>query len=54
MDYTLQEGEYYKVMEGESMQSYGRLEDGQILSTIHTVIWITEEDYLALEAANNA
>lgn len=40
MDYTIENGEFYKVNE-----SYGRLEIGQILTSLNEVIFITKEEY---------
>ena len=51
MDYTILDGEYYKVLykDNNDLITYGKLEEGQILSTNHTVIFITEDEYNEFE-----
>ena len=50
MNYTITDGQYYKVTEGDTLITYGKLEEGQVFSTIKTVTFITEEEYNRLEA----
>lgn len=47
MIYTLADGEFYKVLnkDDNSFITFGQLVQDQQLSTIHIVIWITEEEY---------
>ena len=41
------DGEFFKVLNKDTgtLIMFGRLEVDQVLSTIHTVIFITEEEY---------
>lgn len=45
MDYTKENGEFYKVIENGNIISVGRLEGINQLSTIHEVVFITKEEY---------
>ena len=47
MEYTILDGEFFKVLNKDTgtLIMFGRLEVDQVLSTIHTVIFITEEEY---------
>lgn len=49
MDYTLEDGKYFKILNtNDELLTFGRLMLGQILSTIHNVIFITRSEYLLL------
>ena len=50
MDYTNDKGRFYKVEDAKSgkLITFGELRTGNILSTIHKVIFISEEEYLEL------
>lgn len=52
MEYSLSDGEYYKVIDADSgdMITFDRLTDGVILSTINVVEFITKDEYDALLA----
>ena len=54
MDYTLENGEFYKVLDKDSGELiiYGQLIPDQVLSTIHQAIWITEQEYNDLLQVN--
>ena len=43
MDYTNQSGEFYKILDKETI--YGRLTGDNVLSSIHEVVFITKEEY---------
>lgn len=45
MNYITEEKVYYKVTADGELLSFGVLERGQVLSTIHSVTFITEEEY---------
>lgn len=47
MNYTINDGKYYKVVDVNTKEEIARGEigEGDLLSTIHDVIWITEEEY---------
>jgi hypothetical protein len=52
-EYTLADGEFYKVL-NKNTGAYitcGQLIPDQILSTIHTVVFITEQEYNELVEA---
>lgn len=54
MDYTFNETKWYKIYHittGELITS-DRLDIGFVLSTIHTVVWITEQEFLEWEENN--
>jgi len=55
MDYTIENGVFYKVLDSETGEliTFGKIESGNVLSTIHPVEWITENEYLTLEENNN-
>lgn len=44
-DYTTADGIYYKLYEPGQAVRVGKIEEGQKLSTIQNVEFITEEDY---------
>lgn len=48
MDYTKENGEFYKVIENGKLISVGRLEGINQLSTIQEVVFITKEEYTEL------
>ena len=49
MDYTLEDGKYFKILNtNDELLTFGRLIIGQILSTIHNVVFITKSEYLLL------
>lgn len=54
-DYTIQNGQYYKVTDKDSgkLISIGELNDGDILSTIHDVKFLTKIEYETLQPDNN-
>ncbi|OCW75123.1 hypothetical protein [Elizabethkingia anophelis] len=43
MDYTNKDGEFYKILDKETI--YGRLTGDNVLSSIHEVVFITKEEY---------
>lgn len=45
MDYTKENGEFYKILDKEII--YRRLTGDDVLSTIHDVVLITKEEYTA-------
>ncbi|WP_149930858.1 hypothetical protein [Acinetobacter soli] len=47
-DYTIQNGQYYKVTDKDSgkLISIGELNDGDILSTIHDVEFMDHHEYM--------
>lgn len=45
MNYISEKQIYYKVTSNGELLSFGVLEPGQVLSTIHNVTFITEEEY---------
>ncbi|MCT4085438.1 hypothetical protein HZP35_17590 [Elizabethkingia anophelis] len=45
MDYTNKDGEFYKILDKETI--YGRLTGDNLLSSIHEVVFITKEQYTA-------
>lgn len=49
-DYTNENGQYYKVIDQDtkSIISFGELNDGDILSTIHDVEFLTKIEYETL------
>ncbi len=53
MEYTILDGEFFKVLNKDTgtLLMFGRLEVDQVLSTIHTVIFITEEEYNELASS---
>lgn len=53
MEYTILDGEFFKVLNKDTgtLIMFGRLEVDQVLSTIHTVIFITEEEYNELASS---
>lgn len=48
MDYTIKNGEFYKVMFEGKILTLGKLENDNVLSTIHEVIFISEDEYNTL------
>lgn len=49
MYYTLEDGKYFKILNtNDELLTFGRLMIGQILSTIHNVVFITRSEYLIL------
>lgn len=48
MDYTKENGEFYKVIENGKLISVGRLEGINQLSTIQEVVFISKEEYTEL------
>jgi len=53
MDYNIEKDTYYKVVDKDSGEiiSNGFIEKGNVISTIHTVVFYeTEEEYLAVTA----
>lgn len=55
MDYNLPTGTFYKITNAQTNKiiTYGIIEEGQILSTIHNVVEISKEEYDELGAAEN-
>ena len=53
MEYTILDEEFFKVLNKDTgtLIMFGRLEVDQVLSTIHTVIFITEEEYNELASS---
>ena len=51
MEYTILDGKFFKVLNTDTLIMFGRLEVDQVLSTIHTVIFITEEEYNELASS---
>lgn len=52
MDYTLSDGTYYKVIDSEKqVVVVGELKEGEVLSTILDVEFITEGEYLEAQAS---
>ena len=53
MEYTILDGEFFKILNKDTgtLIMFGRLEVDQVLSTIHTVIFITEEEYNELASS---
>lgn len=51
MDYNVKNGNYYKVIDRKTnnLITFGKLTKGQVLSTIHKVIFISEKEYLLLQ-----
>lgn len=51
MDYNVKNGKYYKVIDRKTnnLITFGELTKGQVLSTIHKVIFISEQEYLAIK-----
>lgn len=47
MDYTIENGIYYKVVDAETKEviTIGELSKNNILSTIHEVEFLTEEEF---------
>lgn len=52
MNYTIENGQYYKVIDAENNIILGELGEGDVLSTIHQVTFITEEEYLEAIESN--
>lgn len=48
MDYTIKNGEFYKVILDGEVLSFGKLEPETVLSTVHEVVFITEKEYNVL------
>lgn len=46
MDYTIENGIYYKVEnENGELITFGELKEGEVLSTIETVIFLSKEEF---------
>ena len=47
MDYSINNGQYYKVIDKDTGEliAYGELTDSAFLSTIQTVVFISQEEY---------
>lgn len=50
MDYTIENGRYYKVVDANTKEiiTFGELSNSAILSTIHEVQFLTKEEFNAL------
>lgn len=50
MDYTIENGRYYKVVDAKTKEiiTIGELSNNAVLSTIHEVEFLTEEEFNAL------
>ena len=54
MDYTLEDGKYFKILKtNDELLTFGRLMIGQILSTIHNVVFITRAEFIILLETEN-
>lgn len=55
-DYTIENGQYFKVTDKDTDDLIGIFEvsDGNVLSTIHTVETVSEEEYLIYVASKEA
>ncbi|WON80544.1 hypothetical protein OK024_01490 [Acinetobacter sp. UGAL515B_02] len=55
-DYTIENGQYLKVTDKDTGDLIGIFEvsDGNVLSTIHTVETVSEEEYLIYVASKEA
>lgn len=47
-DYTIENGQYYKVTDKDtkSIISFGELKEGDVLSTIHKVEFINDQEFM--------
>ena len=55
-DYTIENGQYFKVTDKDTNDLIGIFEvsDGNVLSTIHTVEAVSEEEYLIYVTSKEA
>ena len=50
MNYTIENGKYYKILQDNKILSFGKLEKGTVLSTIINPFFITKKEYEDIEA----
>ena len=50
MNYTKKDGDFYKIIFNSEILTFGKLEPETVLSTVHEVIFITEEEYNVLNS----
>lgn len=50
MDYTIQDGKFYKIIENNEIVSFGELTEGMILSTNSEVVFIEQDEYFTLKS----